>query len=285
MVAMDLSRRRVGALALLSVAGTSLAGCGAADPGPTPSGVERSTYGADREQQLGELSRPSRDSVGTVVLLHGGYWQKEYGLDLMRPMARDLVGRGWTVWNLEYRRLGSGGGWPATFEDVAAGIDHLAALDVDTDHVLTIGHSAGGQLAAWAASRTAATPGGRPEVPLAGAISLAGVVDLTAGAQEGLGGGACSDLVGGTPAEVPQRYRLGDPTLMRPTCPVVLFRGRDDTVVPASQGEAYLAAARKRASAGAEVTLQQVEGDHFTIIEPSGPSWSAIRTALDRLNG
>ena len=45
----------------------------------------------------------------------------------MRPICRDLVRRGWAAWNIEYRRLGGGqgGGWPATFDDVAAAIDAL----------------------------------------------------------------------------------------------------------------------------------------------------------------
>ena len=61
-----------------------------------------------------------------MVLIHGGSWQKRYGKIVMRGLAGDLVRRGWVVWNIEYRRLGDGGGWPTTFEDVAAAIDHLA---------------------------------------------------------------------------------------------------------------------------------------------------------------
>ncbi|MEA2310797.1 MAG: hypothetical protein QOE28_765, partial [Solirubrobacteraceae bacterium] len=104
----------------------------------------------------------------------------------MRPLAQDLCERGWAAWNLEYRRLGrlSGGGWPATFLDVAAGIDHLAQLaglppitaepqprvpagrraPLDLSRVVAIGHSAGGHLALWAASRREDAPGGAPRV-------------------------------------------------------------------------------------------------------------------------
>ena len=55
---------------------------------------------------------------------------------------------------MEYRRVGNGGGFPATFDDVAAAIDLLADADVDTSTVVTLGHSAGGHLATWAAART-----------------------------------------------------------------------------------------------------------------------------------
>ena len=69
-----------------------------------------------------------------VVLLHGGFWQARYDRTLMVPLALDLVTRGYAVWNLEYRRVGEpGGGWPGTFDDVAAGIDHLDAIGVDLD--------------------------------------------------------------------------------------------------------------------------------------------------------
>ena len=87
--------------------------------------------------------------------------RRQYDLSLGRPLAESLVGHGWAACNLEYRRVGpadgGGGGTPETFDDVAAGIDRLARVDgLDTSVVITLGHSAGGHLAAWAAGR--ATP-------------------------------------------------------------------------------------------------------------------------------
>ena len=94
----------------------------------------------------------------------------------MHPLCRDLVARGWAAWNLEYRRLGrnSGGGWPNTFDDLGAGIDHLRVLQapLDLTRVVTIGHSAGGHLAALAATREG------PSVQVTGVVSQAGVLDL-----------------------------------------------------------------------------------------------------------
>jgi acetyl esterase/lipase len=64
------------------------------------------------------------------------------------------------VWNIEYRRRGLGGGYPATLEDAAAAIDYLATLvDADTGRVVTVGHSADGHLATWAAGRAKLPPG------------------------------------------------------------------------------------------------------------------------------
>jgi acetyl esterase/lipase len=100
-------------------------------------------YGPD-PAQFGELSLPDGQALGTVVVLHGGFWRARYDLSLARPLAADLAARGYAAWNLEYRRAGNGGGWPATFEDVAAGIDLLATLPVDTSRVAAVGHSGQG---------------------------------------------------------------------------------------------------------------------------------------------
>jgi acetyl esterase/lipase len=113
-----------------------------------------------------------------VCLLHGGFWRMPYGRDEMDAIARDLAARGFAVWNLEYRRVGApGGGWPGTLDDVGAGIDHLATLvgegvNLDLERVAVVGHSAGGQLALWSASRAS------PRVRVAAAAGLAPVADL-----------------------------------------------------------------------------------------------------------
>nr|WP_269091142.1 alpha/beta hydrolase [Actinopolymorpha cephalotaxi] len=226
--------------------------------------------------------------LGTVVLLHGGFWSAAYGLDLMAGLATDLVGRGWAVWNLEYRRIGDGGGWPATFTDVATGIDHLADLPVRTGKsphhpVVLVGHSAGGHLAAWVAGRhrlPAGAPGARPRVRAAAAISLAGVLDLETAAGEGVGGTSVQRLLGGTPKSRPGRYAVASPIERIPICvPVCCVHGRSDLVVPVGQSRRYVRAA---AAAGDHASLVEVDGDHFSLIDPGSPGW---RAAVGRLPG
>ena len=113
-------------------------------------------YG-DHPDQVGNLHLPSGDGGPwpTVVLVHGGFWRWGWDRTLMTPLARDLAARGFAVWNIEYRRVGQeGGGWPGTLEDAAAAADAVADLDgVDATCVVTVGHSAGGQLALWLAAR------------------------------------------------------------------------------------------------------------------------------------
>jgi len=255
-----------------------------------PPHVSRHRYGSD-ESQYGELYLPAAGTArqpGTVVVIHGGYWRARYAADLGTPLAADLAARGWAAWNLEYRRVGNGGGWPATLADVAAGIDLLAQLDsperdLDLGRVVAIGHSAGGQLATWAAARPALAPGevgSAPEVRVTGVIAQAAVLDLVRGAAVGLSAGAVADFLGGLPAEAPERYRHASPQEQLPLAvPVRCLHAPDDDTVPFSQSVEYVRAAQ---AAGDDARLVEVTGGHFGLIDPAAPAWQA---ALDQLPG
>jgi acetyl esterase/lipase len=243
--------------------------------------VVRHTYGDD-PSQFGELYLPDGPPrSGTVVIIHGGFWKAEYDLDLGRPLAADLVARGYAVWNLEYRRVGNGGGWPTTFDDVAAGVDLLAELDVDTSRVVAIGHSAGGHLAAWAAGRSKlpqGVPGAAPRVHITGVVSQAGVLALRSCAEQALGDDAARKMMGGMPDELPERYGTADPLRAVPIpAPVVCVHSHADDAVPFAQSVEYVTAAT---AAGATATLHEVDGDHFTVIYPSSAAWQLIVDAL-----
>ncbi|MEO6512573.1 MAG: alpha/beta hydrolase [Nocardioides sp.] len=264
-----------GALALAVPA--AVTGCSVGPTVPTAS-VGTSTYGSD-PSQVGELYIPGRIPLATVVVIHGGYWAEGFGAFAMRPMCQALQAEGYAVWNLEYRRVGGTGGWPMTFADVAAGIDHLNTFDtVDAGDVRLVGHSAGGQLAVWAASRRDTTPGGPSGVTVTRCVSLAGVLDLTSASQEGLGSGNVDLLMGGSPEVAAEHYAEGDPTLLVPAgCQVACLVGHDDEVVPRTQSDAYVAAAE---AVGAPVTLDEVPGDHSALIDPKSDAWP---TVLQRL--
>jgi len=233
-------------------------------------------YGADRSQ-FAELSLPAGTPKGTVVVIHGGFWRARYDLALGRPLAASLVEHGWAAWNIEYRRAGNGGGSPETMDDVAAAVDALADLDVPLGRVTTVGHSAGGHLATWAAAR------GRHErwaarVAVTGVVSQAGVVDLGQAYAERLGSGAVEAFLGHPPGPADDP---ADPIRNVPLdVPVHCVHGVDDDVVPISQSQAYVAAAR---AAGATAELTQVAGDHFVVIDPAGKAWARTREILDGL--
>jgi len=251
----------------------------------------RHQYGQD-PAQFGELWLPSgrqqpggtRSPAGTVVVIHGGFWRARYDLSFGRPLAADLARRGYTAWNLEYRRAGAGGGWPATFEDVAAGIDLLADLNVDTDRVAAVGHSAGGHLAAWAAGRPRlpdGTPGAKPRVALTAVVAQAGVLALADCARDGTGGTAALDLMGGGPDDLPGQYRLADPIAAVPApAAVVCLHSRNDDEVPFGYSERYVEAAMR---AGGTAVLHETHGDHYTLIDPATQDWQLAITALQSL--
>ncbi len=235
----------------------------------------RHRYGAD-PSQVADLHLPSTRSAGrgpypVAVMLHGGHWQPRYGKLVCRPLALDLVARGWAAWNLEYRRLGAGrgggGGWPTTFEDVAAGIDALAELEapLDLSQVVLVGHSAGGQLALWAASRPSlptGAVGAFPRVAATRVVALAPVTNLVrAGAN-------AVRLVGGPVAEVTDRWAQADPmTAGSPGIPVLVVHPTGDQTVPVARSREYAAAT------GAE--LVETAGVHRSPIDPSSPAWAA----------
>lgn len=245
-------------------------------------GLTRLRYGG-HEDQFGELSLPEGAAVGTVVIVHGGFWRQAYTLDLGRPLARDLVARGWACWNIEYRRVGRGadgrpgaGGDPATVDDVAAAIDALAGRDdVPLGRVLTLGHSAGGHLATWAAAR--GRHGWPTRVGVTGVIAQAGVLDLARARADGLG----SDAVGGLTSGREPRAAL-DPARQLPLdVPVWCVHARDDDVVPFSQSSDYV---DRAVGAGATATLVEVPGGHFGVIDPHSMAWRRIVDLLEGLS-
>ncbi len=222
-----------------------------------------------------------------IVLIHGGSWHKRYGKVVMRGLAADLLRRGWAVWNIEYRRLGEGGGWPETFDDVAAAIDHLRTLDapLDLDSVSLIGHSAGGHLALWAAGRAglpAGAPGAAPAIEPRRAIGQAPVADL-AGAYRLWHGGAVQALMGGGPEQYPARYAIADPIGLLPLAmPTLVVHGSTDATVSVELSRHY---AERAAAAGAAIELVEIEGaagGHRAHIDPRGRAWAAVTDWLER---
>jgi acetyl esterase/lipase len=199
-------------------------------------------------------------------MLHGGYWRAKYSKRLMKAVSADLARRGVAAWNVEYRRIGrgQGGGWPATLDDVGAAIDHLASLDdprLDlADGVTAVGHSAGGQLALWAASRV------DPLVPVRRVVAQAAVCNLA------MAGEPAWEFLGGTPEQVPERYAAADPMRLVPLgVPTLLVHGADDETVPVQRSREYAAAAR---AAGDPVELvEPVPGGHRVHPDPRSEAW------------
>jgi acetyl esterase/lipase len=246
------------------------------------------SYGEGR-RQLGEWFAPAGDDVRpAVVLVHGGFWRKRYDRHLEDAVAADLAERGFVVWNIDYRS--STEPWPATLSDVAAAYDQIVigrhARRIDPSRIAVVGHSAGGQLAAWLASRhrlPAGTPGSQPGTPRpALCVPQAGVVAMTAAARERLGAGAPQALLGGAPEQVPDRYRVADPVNLLPTgVRTVLLHCAGDDTVPLSQSETYLEAA---VAAGDDCSFEVVPGDHYSHLDPASEAVERLRELLQTMS-
>lgn len=239
----------------------------------------REAYGA-QSRQVGDWWLPARGDgpPPTVVLVHGGFWRPEWDLGLEDGVAADLAGRGFLVWNVDYRP--SSEPWPATLTDAAAAQDHLRTNPrVDLDRTAVVGHSAGGHLALWMASRhrlPVGAPGAGPLVPApALAVAQAPVADLGEAARLGLGAGAVAALLGGDPADVPDRLATADPLGLLPTAvPTVCVHGERDEDVPLAQSEVYVA------RAGAAARLVRLPGGHMEHVDPASAEVAAVREAL-----
>lgn len=231
--------------------------------------IEHVAYGP-LPDQFGEYVA-GHDGRPLVVLIHGGFWRDQYRLDLMHPLRDDLAAAGYAVWNIEYRRVGpSGGGWDTTTADVAAAIDHAAGAGWARDGLAVVGHSAGGHLALWNASRGDADRS--PDLT----VGQAPVADVIEANHHAVGRDATPNFVGGTVAEFPDRYDHVQPHVEAFQGRIVLIHGTADDNVPLWQSTNL---------DGRVDAVHVLHGvDHFQVINPDHRSWKLVCNELDRLN-
>ena len=254
---------------------------------PSPPADTRIPYGSD-PLQFGDLRLPdSRGPHPVVVIIHGGCWRSQYDLGHIASFSQAVTASGAATWTIEYRRVGNpGGGWPGTFQDVGAALDHLRTVaedyPLDLGRVVVTGHSAGGQLALWLGSRSKlddpSLRGDNP-LPVRGVVSLAGVDDLRRALAEGVCNDMAVRLLGGTPEEVPERFARASPIELLPLgIPQHLVNGALDPIVPAAFGRDFADAATR---AGDRTRLTVVpEAGHFELIVPTTPAWQPVKNAL-----
>jgi acetyl esterase/lipase len=243
---------------------------------PAPAPDLTVSYGPEPDQ-VADVRLPAGGPAPLVLLWHGGFWRPAWDRTHVAPMAAALAGEGFAVATVEYRRTG----WTQTSADVAAAADAVPGLvsqavpgRVDLARTVYSGHSAGGQLALWAA---AARPGkaGRPGP--AGVLALAPVADLAEAYRLDLDGGAVAAFLGGGPDEVPDRYAAASPAALGPPgVPVVVMHGCADGRVPVAMSRRYAAATGAR--------LVELPGaDHFALIDPASAVWPLVVAALRSL--
>ncbi|MGH8927922.1 MAG: type II 3-dehydroquinate dehydratase, partial [Acidimicrobiia bacterium] len=229
--------------------------------------AERLAYGMFPDQ-FGDLRRPHGDGKRLVILLHGGLWLNEWTRDITDGMAVDLTNHGYVTWNLEYRRVGAGGGWPESFVDVAAALTAAPDLvGIGPDDTIIAGHSAGGTMALWSTGLNQ----GRPPTM---AVGMAALTDLVRAENENIGDGAIRRLLG--------RQRP-DPSLYSPfhrlptNVPVLLAATAGDRLIPFAHGQDFAAAA---VQAGDRVEFLEVVGTHGSFMDPASDSWKELAGLL-----
>ncbi|WP_336658838.1 alpha/beta hydrolase family protein [Leucobacter sp. USHLN153] len=253
----------------------------AADSAPPPpfrTSSRRVPYGDDSEQWF-DLHRPrgKAAALGTVVLIHGGYWRGKYSADLMGPMAADLTARGWACPNIEYRRVGAGGGWPTILEDAIAASRQVAALVARGElpgPLLVLGHSVGGQLALLVARELRAS--------IAGVLALAPVTDVVETWRARLGTDAAGNLLAASEGDPMTVANAASPRFQLPIgVRSTVFHGVDDSAVPIEHTRRFVSEAR---AAGDNVQLFDLGTlDHLAAIEPEASHWPLVTDALEAL--
>jgi acetyl esterase/lipase len=255
----------------------------------------RLTYGDD-PNQFGELRLPGgAGSHPVVVLLHGGCWKAEYAtLRDLAPMGDALKATGIASWNVEYRRLRQpGGGWPGTYLDVARAIDYLGQIGtqyrLDLTRVVLLGHSAGGHLAMWAATRQRIPANSALYVakPLSvrGVINLAGTIDMRENVthmQTECNDTVVTGMLGGTPESVPDRYREVSATTMVPLgVQQILIWGEHENFVPLPLVNRYVDAATKAGDRARVIVIPGI--GHFESANPRSSAWPTVLEAIRSL--
>ncbi|MFB7409173.1 alpha/beta hydrolase [Streptomyces sp. NPDC056202] len=259
-------------------------------------------YG-DHPDQVVDFYAPrgGGNRVPLVVALHGGAWRAPYDRRHLTPFVDFLARRGFAVANVEYRRGSDiprqggaapvAGRWPETFDDVAAALDALPGLaaahlpQADTGRIVLTGHSAGGQLALWAAARHVLPVGSPWRLPappeLRGVVALAPIAHFGRAVELGVCGGAVTELLG-DPSSYEERAAHTDPALLLPTgIATTVVQGRTDVDVPYAVADAYAEAAAKAGETVGVTLLEEV--GHFPLIDPAADACAVVAEEIAQL--
>jgi len=250
----------------------------------------RVVYGSNESQFLDLYLPENKTFAPIVLLLHGGCWRSRVSLDYFGQAAKALSHLGLAVINIEYRRLGNGGGYPETFLDVAKAADFVRTIaqdySLDASRVVAVGHSAGGHLVHWLAAREKLSPNSelysKNPLKVKGFISLAGIPDLTEAVRRDI----CDDaapvqLMGGTPSEQAKRYQQGSPAQLAPlplNCKQVFIHGKQDDTVPHDYVESYVKQANTRAETVQLISLEDT--GHYDLVVASTAQWQVVEKQI-----
>ena len=235
--------------------------------------VDRMQWGAE-DWQFADLYMPDEPSdyqkdegIPCIMLIHGGFWKKKYGLELMAPIAQELADNGIAAWNVEYKRWEDGdeGVWQDTLSDIMRAWGQLALLPgIDIVRSMIMGHSAGGHLALL----MSAVAERKPWL----VIAQSPISDLVAADHAKLSdeGDAVRRWIGCPPEENEAIWRSINPIDLPAQTSVLVIHGKSDVDVPWTQSESYVRAMNAK---GVSVQKLWLPGDHYSIIDVASDDW------------
>ena len=234
--------------------------------------MQNVAYGEHQRQRY-DVYRPNGDGpFPAIVWIHGGGWVG--GDKAYLPPASLLVDQGYVVVAINYRFALDGATIADSVTDTNAAIEHFLdaadSFDVDADRVGLYGHSAGGHLAAMAATKldvAAVVTTGAPTDfaslvdPQRSVFEARASQDAAAHIQTLLGcaGAGCDEAVASLS---PARIAPGP-------APVLVVHGSDDSIVSVEQATRYIEHLR---ASGVAVESDVIDG---------GDHWSKNQTAID----
>ena len=260
-------------------------------PRPAPDRTIR--YG-DYPRQVVDLYLPAGAGPFPVaVMIHGGCWSAPWDRNLMNWISDDLRRRGIAVWNIDYRVIEDGNGYPHVFDDTFNGIHALAVqgreFPLDLSRIVGVGHSAGGHLALWYQARRnrwAPPPNVRmiPPPELRSVVSLGGLPDLEL-AERPPGSGCGIEVIGqligrGRPGRTDPFADTSVPRMGPLGIPQVLINGNQDRIIPTFYAEDY---ARKMRAQGDDVRVRMIDhSGHVELVAPESAAWAAAVEEIER---
>ncbi|MCI1747242.1 MAG: S9 family peptidase [Acidipropionibacterium sp.] len=225
------------------------------------------SYGPHPDQRIAVYPHRGEGNGWVVTVVHGGYWRPRFDWTITLDLVDHLIGRGFDVVNIEYRRGTGAGAWPAPASDVRLAIK-AAREQLPTSRFISVGHSVGGELVLLSADLVDAV------------VALAPVTDAGRVYAEGLGGNAALDYFGAGPDALPEVYSDASPLERRaPDCPTLIVHGAADDRVPLSHTLDYLAALPE---APIDLILDHDSG-HFDVSDPAHPCWRQVDAWLASL--
>jgi acetyl esterase/lipase len=206
-----------------------------------------------------------------LVQIYGGAWQNG-SPERDEWFARYFASRGYVVVAIDYRHAPTWR-WPEQLDDVRSGLrwvaEHADAYDGDPARIVLVGRSSGAQLAMRMAYHEAPSA-------IKAVVNYYGPVDLAEGWRHPPKPdplnvrGVLETFIGGTPDEMPDRYRHASPITYASgrVPPTLHIYGARDHVVEARFGRQIDRALKK--SGNASVLLELPWSEHAFDIVPNG---------------